>query len=505
MSNTTINTIDLNLFHYENLNSHQEDNLKVSTFITILLIIQSITISAFAAQKHSAYNQVVERYVSHRAFNGVVLVAKQGEVVFEKGYGVANVTWDIANNKQTRFKLASLSKPFTALLVMQLVQAGKLSLDDTLDKYLPYLPKEKFSLITIKSLLGHRSGLPRQFVIPGWTDGKFDRLSDKKAYAKEIGKLALISKPGEQYGYTNLGYFLLALVVEKVTQHSFEQALSQYIFKPMGMTNTGPVTNNDIVPKLAQGYQISSNGGYERSPRINMNLFWAGASLYSTARDLFKFEQMLYGSQLLDDKHRQILLAKENRFSWYFEPWTLADNKQPLQTSNWGGELPGVSTFLVRFVDDKSSIIILSNDGLNEVAKRIMARQLASVLYYGDANSDKTPLSLVLTKAMYQNSLHQSIEKAKQNKQQYFIDKGIEQMGMQQMWSGDLFNAVAILSLNVHFFRDSPSAHENLSQALEAKQLWQQALNSKKQALQLLPDNVYLKNEVTRLQAHLSQ
>lgn len=479
--------------------------MKVSAFILSILFMHTFSATVAASPRPDDYHQVVKQYVDNHAFNGVVLVAEKGRVVFHQGFGIANADWDIAHTTQSKFKLASLSKSMTAMLVMQLIEAGKLNLGDTLDVYLPYLPKDKTKRITIESLLAHRSGLPRQFAIPGWTQGKFARLSDKKAYAQEIGKLDLLAEPGKEYGYTNLGYFLLALVVEQVTGTAFEQALSQYIFKPLGMKDTGAVSNNGIVKQLAQSFQISPQGGYRQAPYINMNLFFGGAGLYATALDVLKFEQALYGPVLLDDKHRKIYMNKTNPFNWYFEPWQVGQNGSAVETMHWGGELPGVSSFLVRFIDDNNTIIILSNDGLNEVEKRRMARQLAAVLYQGEYKPEKLPLSLVLTKALYEDSLQQTIDRVKNQKHSYLIDNSIEQMGLQLMWTGELSDAVSLLALNVYYFPDSPSAHENLSQALEANQLWQMALKSKQQALRLLPDNAYLKEEVARLKSKLDR
>lgn len=475
----------------------------ITVLITVFFLPGMLTL-ANAAPSQNAFDQVVRPYVSHHAFNGVVLVAKQGKIVMAKGYGSAQMSWNIANTAHTKFALASLSKPFTAHLIMQLVQAGRLKLSDTIDRYLPYLPKENASRITIDSLLGHRSGLPRQFAIEGWSQGKFDRLRDKKAYAIEIGKLTLMAPPGEQYSYTNLGYFLLGLVVEQVTELRFEQALKHYIFDPLGMSQTGTISNEGIIPELAQGYQFAPEGGYRRSSYRNMNLFWAAADLYASAGDLLKFDQALYSDKLLDKKHRRLLLSPESRYSWQLEPWTLPGIDVAKNTINWGGELPGISSFMVRFIDDNNTVIILSNDGLNEIEKRRLARQLASVLYDEDYKPTQLPLSLLLSKALYEGHLIRTIEQIKKDAQHYLVDKSIAQMGLQQMWDGDIHHAVAILALNVDLFPQSAAAYEHLSQALETSGSLQAALKSKQQALKLLSDNRYLQQEVARLKQKLS-
>jgi CubicO group peptidase (beta-lactamase class C family) len=471
----------------------------------LVIFSQVFVVKSYANAEDSPYHKVISKFTEHNVFSGTVLVAKDGKILFERGYGIANETWQVPNDINTKFSIASLTKSMASLLVIKLVQEGKLSLSDTVDKYLDYFPKDKASKISIKDLLGHRSGLPRQFVLPGWRDGKYDRFNNKVEYAKLIGELALIAEPGEHYQYTNLGYFLLGLIVEEATKTTYKSALNHYIFAPLKMDNTGTVAYKEIIKNHATGYQIAKDGNYQRPAFLNVEfLFWAEGNIYSTVGDILKFDQALYQNIILNDKHRDILLSKENGFSWTVKPWKIKSNTKELHSISWGGEIPGYSSFLLRLVDKKNTIIVLSNNATTEVEKRRLANELAAVLYDEETSLNKLPLSFVLTKALYDNELDKKIVEIKNHLKSYKVDESIATMGLQLMWSGDLTKAITLLAFNADILPDSPAAHNNLSKVFEENKQLKKALQSKQRALVLLPDNPYLKDEIKRLMLRIN-
>jgi len=474
--------------------------MKIGIVSLLLIMSQALFVTSNASAKSNAYHKVVSHFAQHNVFSGAVLVAKDGKVVFEGGYGLANETWQVPNTTDTKFNVGSLTKSMTAMLVIKLVQEGKLSLSDTVDKYLDFYPKDKARAMSIKDLLGHKSGLPRQFVLPGWRDGKFDRFDNKVQYAKLIGELDLLAAPGEDYHYTNLGYFLLGLIVEQATKTTFESALSHYVLTPLKMDNTGTVAYKKVIKQHATGYRIAKAGGYERPGYLNVEfLFWAEGNVYSTVGDILKFDQGLYSNVVLDQTHRNILLSADNGFSWSVDPWKVTDKSKARSSINWGGEIPGYSSFLLRFTDTKDSIIIVSNNAVNEIEKRRLASELAAILYGEHTDPTKMPLSFVLTKALFNDELDQQIDKLKGHTDNYLVDDSIATMGLQQMWSGELTKALSLLSFNAEILPDSASAHDSLSKVHEERGQLSKALISAKRALGLLPHNQYLKSRVARL------
>ncbi len=127
---------------------------------------------------------IVKPYVDNHVFNGSILVAKNGKVIFSKGFGLANKEWQVSNTADSKYGIGSITKSITAILTMQLVEQKRLALTDTIDRYLPELPKKRAQGITVHHLLSHTSGLPNYFSIPGWTDGEFNKSISREEFSK---------------------------------------------------------------------------------------------------------------------------------------------------------------------------------------------------------------------------------------------------------------------------------------------------------------------------------
>ncbi|MFT4930038.1 MAG: CubicO group peptidase (beta-lactamase class C family), partial [Phenylobacterium sp.] len=376
---------------------------------------------------HHQIDRVIKPYVEHQVFSGVVLVAKQGKVVYQQGFGLANREWGQFNTPQVKFRIASVSKTFTAALVLKLVEQNKLNLNDTIDQYLPDFPKDKASKITVEHLLAHRSGLPRAFVMPGWFKGRFNGEVSDQEFAEQIASLALKFAPGSSRSYTNLGYFLLGMMVESATGQSFEKALQQHILSPLNLSNTGIAHYNAVLKNRAAGYQIESGGGYKHPNYQNIAMFGAGAALYSTVGDLYQWDQLLYaskkGNQLLTEPNRQRLFS----YAWHGQTAPLAGSDKPISSLRADGETPGFAALMTRFADEGNSIIILSNNEINNVEKNRLTDDIAAVLYDVPAQASRLPVSFLFTRALVKGELDKVVEEyqrtAQKHKGLYALDE----------------------------------------------------------------------------------
>ncbi|MGB2696378.1 MAG: serine hydrolase [Candidatus Zixiibacteriota bacterium] len=288
-------------------------------FITVVLSF-IISLSVFAYQGYSQSLQsridnLINEYVVDHHFMGSVLVADKGEVVFSKGYGLANVEENIPNTPETRFGIGSISKQFTAMLVTQLIEKGKLRLDNIISDFVPNFPKDIGDRITVEMLLCHTSGL----ILPEGIE-KYYYASTKDEYLQEFIKQlreeGLRFEPGKGYGYSNAGYFLLGLVIEKVTGKTYEEVLYQQILKPLGMSNTGCDKKGLVMENRAFSYQklpdryITWNEEmYSYNPAI---VHFGCGGLYSTVEDLFKFSKALSTNKLLSKKYMEMYLKMRN-------------------------------------------------------------------------------------------------------------------------------------------------------------------------------------------------
>ena len=298
-------------------------------------------------------SSAVDAYLSGLAasnqFSGAVLVAKRGTVVLAKGYGLANVATNTPNTPETRFRLASVTKQFTSMAVMQLVAQGKLKLDSSVCAYVPQCPGG-WQPITLKHLLTHTSGLPN-FTDLGSYEATMAQPTTPEALVARFRDLPLNSEPGSVYHYGNSGYVLLGYIVERVSGQSYAEYLRDHVFGPLGMANSGYDVGDT---HLAQGYAAP---GVPCSVLNATTLFSAGG-LYSTVRDMYRWDQALYGSKLLpDDLRSQIFTPQVGNygFGWLI----LQHNGQ--RTVEHPGLMSGAATHIARLPDAGITVIVLSN------------------------------------------------------------------------------------------------------------------------------------------------
>ncbi|MEM9494547.1 MAG: serine hydrolase domain-containing protein [Pseudomonadota bacterium] len=311
--------------------------------------------------KRSMWEERVGALAGEHDFDGVVLIALGDEKVFERGYGDANRSWKIPNTLETKFRIASLSKTFTAVLVLQLVDEGVLSFDDTLATMLPAYRADYAGEVTLHHLLAHTSGISHYIDLPGWFDGAYLQPRTVDAFLSDIAALPLNAQPGEKYRYSNANYYFLGLIIERVTGKSFETVLSERILKPLSLNDTGHFTNSAIVASLAQNYIRTDDGAFTRAGATNDALFTATGSLYSTAEDLFLWRRGLWASDLLSNAERSIMFDRAAPIAWTFERRDLNDSGVSSSIWSYNGEIDGY-TSMIMFTEEANHLVVLLNN-----------------------------------------------------------------------------------------------------------------------------------------------
>src|SRR2546430_13796447 len=212
--------------------------------------------------------------------------------------------WNIPNASDTKFRLGSVTKQFTATLILQLVEQGKIKLDGKLIDYLPDYRPDTGTRVTIHNLLSHTSGVPNYTALPDFFENVSRNPFNVNDFVKKYASGDLQFEPGTKFPYSNSGYFLLGAIIEKVTGKSYEQVLRDNIFEPVGMKNSGFDHWNTIIVKRATGYAKKPRG-FETAPYLDMSIPYAAGSLYSTVEDLFLWDQALYGEKILSAKSKE--------------------------------------------------------------------------------------------------------------------------------------------------------------------------------------------------------
>src|SRR5271157_2720966 len=344
--------------------------------ITIAFLLVGICL---AQDNISRMDQVVHGYTDSKLFMGSVLVAREGKVLLSKGYGFADMEWDVPNSPTTKFRLGSVTKQFTAACILLLEERGKLKLDNPVKQYMTDAPAA-WDKITIFNLLTHTSG------IPNYT-GFYDAVSTE-AIATTPEKLVarfrdrpLEFQPGEKWNYSNSGYVLLGYLIEKISQQGYGQFVQENIFNPLGMKDSGYDSQSAIIPHRASGY-VPSPKGVINASYIDMSVTFAAGGLYSTTEDLLRWEQGLMGGKLLSPASLQKMITPfKSNYALGVGVNTVNGRKVISHT----GSVEGFYTELEYYPEDKLTVVVLAN--LYGQAPEYIARKLAAV-----AHGENVPL-----------------------------------------------------------------------------------------------------------------
>src|SRR6478736_615491 len=339
----------------------------------------------------ASIDSIMTSAVDTAKFNGNVLVAKNGVVVYQKSFGLANYDTGEKLNDSSLFELASVSKQFTAMGIMKLKESGLLSYDDDIRKYLPAIPYEG---MTVRHLLTHTSGLPEYeqlFVKPNWDSTKIVFNNDIIALLAKV-KPPVLFAPGEKWEYSNTGYALLASIIEAVSGKSYGEFLAENIFKPLNMTRTRTYntrrSTHEIIPNYAYGFVYSDRLQKYSLPDslseyyfvITLDGIEGDGIVNSTTGDLFKWNEALYTDKLikpesLEEAFTPVKLNNDSTyhygFGWGIE--TAPTGRVVVHTGSW----PGYRTFIKRYLDTKDCIIVLSN---NESRRSVITREISKRL-----------------------------------------------------------------------------------------------------------------------------
>lgn len=308
-------------------------------------------------------------------FNGYVLIAKDGKTVFSKGYGMANYEDEVPNTLHTKFRLASITKSFTAIAVLMLQEKGKLSLQDSVCKYLTDCP-EAWKPITIQHLLSHTSGIPDYVATPNFMNTISLRITNDELIASFKNK-PLMFASGENFSYSNSNYILLGQIIEKVSGVPYRVFIQENIFTPLGMKNSGYDDNNTILKHRAIGY-IKQGNTILNARYMDMSNAYAAGALYSTAEDLLLWNQAINTEKLLSKKSLDEIFTRGKGgvgYGWFVG----SELNRPMITQ--GGLNSGFAGQIIRYPDEKVCIILLNNFENNAPHLARLGRDMAAILF----------------------------------------------------------------------------------------------------------------------------
>ncbi len=299
----------------------------------------------------------LQAHAKLKGFMGTVLVAKDGKVLFEKGYGYANLELNVPNTPANKFRLGSITKQFTAASVLQLAEAGQLSVSDLACKYVENCP-ETWKPITIRHLLTHTSGIPSYTGMPAFPTPKFMRIPLSPLEIVMLSKdKPLDFKPGEGWKYDNTGYVLLGYIIEKVSGRNYADYLKENILDKLGMADSGYDDTRAILPGRVAGYDRVQDK-YRNADYLDMSLPYAAGSLYSTVEDLYKWQRALAAGKVVSAKSYQAMTTPVSNNYGY---GLMIDRQFNRAQIGHGGGINGFSTCISGFPDEEAVVIVLAN------------------------------------------------------------------------------------------------------------------------------------------------
>jgi CubicO group peptidase (beta-lactamase class C family) len=306
-------------------------------------------------------------------FSGTVLIAKNEKIIINKGYGYADLELDVKNQKDTKYRIGSLTKQFTAAAVMQLADQNKLKIEDKLINYIPDYPRG--DEITIKNLLNHTSGIFDYTRTQKFRNMMGQRIKLNKVIELFKGK-DLNFEPGQKYQYCNSNYVLLGYIIEQVSGLSYEEYLHKNIFDPLDMHNSGYAYHHKIIKGRASGYVMNSAGNKSNIYHDDATFAHGAGALYSTTKDLYKWDRALYTNQILSDNSlKQMFTTYKGNYGFGFKIDKLFKNRR---IYHHGGTM-GYTASINRYVDEDITIIVLSN--INGTPIEQLTKDLAAIMF----------------------------------------------------------------------------------------------------------------------------
>ncbi len=440
-------------------------------------------------------DQLIQKYNEFNYFNGSVLVANNFEVMFKKGYGYANVEWNIPNDSETKHRLGSITKQFTSMLIMQLVEKGKIKLDGKICDYLPYYRKDTGNKITIEMLLTHQSGIPSYTSREDFQEKLMRKFYKPDDFIKEYCSDDLEFEPGKKFLYDNSGYFILGAIIEHVTGMTYENALRKNILEPLNMQNTGYDWSSAILPKRASGYERTITG-LVNAPFLDMSLPYAAGSLYSTVEDLFVWDKALQTEKLISKKYldeifkgRVDAFGGKYAFGWSILKKTIGNDMFDVITH--GGGINGFNTINYMIPQKGLVVILFSNAGgapLNEMTDKII-----DIINGKEVKMPLKSLAQHLHKIIGEEGIKEAVEQFKQLKEEKDLfllqEREMNKLGYEYLGKNKVDEALEIFKLNTQEFPNSYNAFDSFAEALLKKGNKEEAIANYKKSLELNPRN----------------
>jgi CubicO group peptidase (beta-lactamase class C family) len=335
----------------------------------LFLCIAAIFMKIYAQTPAQEINELLKQYTKQNSFNGTVLVSQNGNIILEQGYGYKNGTTKLLNDSNSIFQIGSITKQFTAAIILELQEQHRLSVQDKLSKYISDYPNA--DSITIENLLTHTSGIYNFTDDDAYMQGKSANSIPLEYLISLFKDHPLGFSPGTKYNYSNSGYVLLGYIIEKITGKHYFTVVKENIFTPLGMTHSGFDYKDLKNQNKTIGYLKLTKNSLQPAPIVDSSVSYSAGSIHTTVGDLYKWDRALYTNKIIHDSSLQKAFTPfKNNYGY---GWVIDSSFGKKVVMHEGG-IFGFVSFIARIPADQTCIILLENEqssGLPKIAENI--------------------------------------------------------------------------------------------------------------------------------------
>jgi tetratricopeptide (TPR) repeat protein len=468
--------------------------------VLIVLILFSIQLNA-QENRQFRIDSLMTAVHSNGLFNGVVLVSDNGKIILQKAYGFSDKNTQTPLSINDRFYIGSLTKQFTAVLILQLQEEGLIDINNPISDYLQELKDSTYSKITIHQLLTHTSGLGSYTSNPNF-DKSID-YSEREMFA--LIKQPLLFKPSTNWSYSNSGYYLLGKIAERVSGKSYGSLLQEKIFEPLEMQNTS-FTYDWLEERVAKGY-VRTISGITTMPNYSLTSLFSTGGLYSTAGDIFIWAQALNGNKLLTDKSMKILFepVKNDYACGLYVKKGINEDGNKFERHFHGGIIQGYHSFMLKRIPQKQVVILLDNYYNQEI--QTIKNRIWSALVDENIRDIKPMLSHLLYNACSENTLVEVLDSISNNLKLFknkftFEEFDINKVGYRLMEVKRYREATAIFNFNITLYSESWNVYDSMGELQLKQRNYNEAEILYKKSLTLNSDNTSAKKALENIKLH---
>jgi CubicO group peptidase (beta-lactamase class C family) len=455
--------------------------------------------SVAAQNPQEKIDSLLTAYCEADCFNGVVLVCEKGKIILKKAYGIADRELNVPMTTDMKFHIGSLSKPFTAMVLLQLADEGKIKLDGKITDYMPDYAGVKGDVITISQLLTHTSGILESLdpAREALQERLYHSLRDMVKYAEESD---LYFEPGTGFHYSNLAYNLLAYIAEKVTNTPFDKLLEERIFDRLEMKNTRQYKATTIERNLARGYEYKLLGGYENATNFDPSYAVGPGGLISTVEDLLKFDLALNARKMISaamyDKMFMPTPQGSYGYGWELGKKTTANRPDTVHIISHSGSINGFGSYIARIESDGILVIVLKNNRtdsyISPAYAPVIGREIISILLGERIDIPKKSIAREMGYLIGQKGIDAAIEeyyriKNSDNESFNFEESELNKLGIELFFRFRMpEEALKVFGVNMIEFPYSYNVYDSYAYILMQKGDYRNSIKYYKTGLEIL-------------------